>query len=192
MSPDTNKANSDSLMDYLPEPVYSKKEKKKLEKQKKKEEKERKLQEEKERQEKLLEEMKKSKKEKKEKPKKEKKEKTEILDQKLEPVKPEEIITSAPTLFQTLAKKSEMSEKDSVAAFMPFTPKKNDEPQEVSTLRIIPNVSDIEQKLTTFNPTKSVKVSTSKSSKTEIIVCKECGAILSSDYQFCNKCGSQL
>ncbi|MFW9826261.1 MAG: GTP-binding protein [Candidatus Thorarchaeota archaeon] len=192
MPQDTNKAKSDSLLDYLPEPVYSKKEKKKLEKQKKKEEKERKLQEEKERQEKLLEEMKKSKKEKKEKPKKEKKEKAEKIEQELEPIKPKEVITSAPNLFQTLAKKSETSEKDSVVAFMPFIPKKSDEPQETSTLRIIPNVSDIEHKPTSFNPTESVKVSTSKSSKTDIIICKQCGAILSSDYQFCNKCGSQL
>jgi Ras-related protein Rab-11A len=45
-----SQAKSESLMDYVPEPIYSKKDLKKQEKQKKKEEKEKKLQEEKERQ----------------------------------------------------------------------------------------------------------------------------------------------
>ncbi|MHA2087621.1 MAG: GTP-binding protein, partial [Promethearchaeota archaeon] len=71
-SSDQSASKSDSLVDYMPKPIYSKKDKKKQEKQKKKEEKER--------QQKLIEEMKKAKKEKKEKPKKSKKEKPEYPD----------------------------------------------------------------------------------------------------------------
>jgi len=183
---DTSEPKSDSLMDYLPEPVYSKKDKKKLEKQKKKEEKEKKLQEEKEKQQKLLEDMKKAKKEKKEKPKKEKKQKIET---KPVPSTPSPEITSAPSLFQTLSQKTDGSEKTSVAAFMPFSATQETETQESSKLRIIPNVSDIGS---TPQPSPPVPVQTTKSSGKEIIVCKQCGAMLSSDYQFCNKCGSQL
>ncbi|MFX1388781.1 MAG: GTP-binding protein [Promethearchaeota archaeon] len=186
-------AKSDSLMDYLPEPVYSKKDKKKLEKQKKKEEKEKKLQEEKEKQEKLLEEMKKTKKDKKdkkEKPKKEKKEKDDKSEPK--PSRPEETITSTPSLFQTLAQKTDDTEKQAVSAFMPFTPKEEDDSQETSTLRIIPNVADVQRETVSFTPTPPSQPVTPKSADKEIIICKACGAILSSDYQFCNKCGSQL
>jgi Ras-related protein Rab-11A len=177
-----SESKSDSLMDYLPEPVYSKKEKKKHEKQKKKEEKERKLREEKEKQEKLLEEMKKTKKKKKQKQKKEK-DKEEEAEQ-----APKAEVTTAPSLFQTLTQKTE-PEKTSGATFMPFTPKQETESQEPSNLRIIPNVSDIESTPSQSQPTQKQKA---KPSGKEIIICKQCGAILSSDYQFCNKCGSQL
>ncbi len=182
---DTTKPKSDSLMDYLPEPMYSKKGKKKLEKQKKKEDKEKKLREEQERQEKLLEEMKKTKKEKKQKPKKEKKEKAETVEAKQTPT-PE--VTTTPSLFQTLSQKTE-TEKASVATFMPFTAKQEPETQETSKLRIIPNVSDLES---TPPQPQTVHAQQAKQSGKEIIICKQCGAILSSDYQFCNKCGSQL
>ncbi len=193
----TTETKSDSLMDYLPEPIYSKKDKKKLEKQKKKEEKEKKLQEEKERQEKLLEEMKKVKKEKKkEKPKKEKK---------VEPIQAKPAVstqtppttgtTSTPSLFQTLSQKGDDTEKTSVEAFVPFIAQKETETQETSKLRIIPNVSDLESKPTTFTSTQTTAPAQPKAQKAsgkEIIICKQCGAILSSDYTFCNKCGSQL
>jgi small GTP-binding protein len=193
MSQEKEEAKSDSLMDYLPEPVYSKKEKKKLEKQKKKEEKEKKLQEEKERQEKLLEEMKKTKKDKKDKkdkPKKEKKEKEDKSEPKSS--KPGETLTSTPSLFQTLAQKTDDTEKQTVSVFMPFTPKVEDDSQETSTLRIIPNVADVQSKTASFTPTQPMQPATPTSAEKEIIICKACGAILSSDYQFCNKCGSQL
>ena len=197
---------SDSLMDYLPEPIYSKKDKKKLEKQRKKEEKEKKIQEEKEKQEKLLEEMKKVKKEKKEKPKKEKKEKPkkekkEKVEKKESkpvvsvPTTPTTETTSTPSLFQTLTQKTDEPEKISAEAFVPFVAKAKSETQEASKLRIIPNVSDIESKPVTFTSTQSppsVQPEAKKSSGKEIIICKQCGAILSSDYAFCNKCGSQL
>ncbi|MFX1366753.1 MAG: GTP-binding protein [Promethearchaeota archaeon] len=189
---------SDSLMDYLPEPIYSKKDKKKLEKQKKKEEKEKKLQEEKERQEKLLEEMKHVKKEKKEKPKKEKKEKVESKLTKA-PVSPqllpEEDTTSAPSLFQTLSQKTDSTEKTLVESFIPFRAQKESQSQETSKLRIIPNVSDLEtkQNIPSFEQkTAPVQPPGPKSSEKEMIICKQCGAALSSDYAFCNKCGSKL
>ncbi len=184
MPQDTQEKKSDSLMDYLPEPVYSKKEMKKAEKQKKKAEKEKKLQEEKERQQKLLEDMKKAKKEKKEKPKKEKKEKLESKPIGSIPSTPTAEASSTPSLFQTLSQKTDETEKSVVADFMPFTAKKGSETQEASKLRIIPNISDIES--------KPVQSEVSKPSEKEIIICKKCGAILSSDYQFCNKCGTPL
>lgn len=177
---------SDSLMDYLPEQVLSKKEKKKLEKQKKKEEKDKKLQEEKERQQKLLEEMKKAKKEKKEKPKKEKKEKIET---KPIPTKSTTEIASAPSLFQTLTQKTDEPEKTSIGTFMPFIAKQEPEAQETSKLRIIPNVSDIGSPTQSSQP---IQPQTATPAGKEIIICKQCGAILSSDYQFCNKCGNSL
>ncbi|MFX1601183.1 MAG: GTP-binding protein [Promethearchaeota archaeon] len=188
---DTTETKSDSLMDYLPEPMYSKKERKKLEKQKKKEEKEKKIQEEKEKQEKLLEQMKKTKKEKKEKPKKEKpkKEKKEKIDTKSIPTTPTLEVASTPSLFQTLSQKTDETEKTSVSAFMPFTVTQEPETQEASKLRIIPNVTDIESKV---QPSEPIQAPTKKPSGKETIICKQCGALLSSDYQFCNKCGSQL
>jgi len=195
---DSTKSKSDSLMDYLPEPIYSKKDKKKLEKQKKKEEKEKKLQEEKEKQEKLLEEMKHVKKEKKEKAKKEKKEKVESKEIK-PPVSaqpaPATETTSTSSLFQTLSQKVDDTEKTTAEAFVPFIAGKESETQETSKLRIIPNVSDLESKPTTFFPTQTsapAQTTVPEPSGKEIIICKQCGAILSSDYAFCNKCGSQL
>ncbi|MFW9900003.1 MAG: GTP-binding protein [Candidatus Thorarchaeota archaeon] len=181
---DTQEPRSDSLMDYLPEPVYSKKEIKKAEKKKKKAEKEKKLQEEKERQQKLLEEMKKAKKEKKDKHKKAKKDKKEAKTVASVPTTPAKDISRSPTLFQTLSQKTDDTEKSLIADFTPFSAQKGVETQETSKLRIIPNVSDIES--------KPIQTETSISSEKEIITCKKCGAILSSDYQFCNKCGSPL
>ncbi|UCC20380.1 MAG: GTP-binding protein [Promethearchaeota archaeon] len=192
---DTKQPKSESLMDYLPEPIYTKKDKKKLEKQKKKEEKEKKLQEEKEKQEKLLEQMKKTKKEKKEKPKKEKKEKAEKIEGKPTPSKEAPDVITTPSLFQTLSQKTDDTEKIAVSSFMPFIAKKESETQEASKLRIIPNVSDIQSKPDSFTPAQSTQPfqpEIQKTSSKEIIVCKQCGAILSNDYQFCNKCGTQL
>ena len=195
---DSTNSKSDSLMDYLPEPIYSQKDKKKLDKQKKKEEKEKKLQEEKEKQEKLLEEMKQVKKEKKEKVKKEKKEKVELKEIK-PPVSaqpdPATGTASTPSLFQTLSQKVDDTEKTTAEAFVPFIAGKDSETQETSKLRIIPNVSDLESKPTTFFPTQTsapAQPTIPEPSGKEIIICKQCGAILSSDYTFCNKCGSQL
>ncbi len=185
---------SNSLMDYMPEPIYSKKDLKKLEKQKKKEEKEKKIQEEKEKQQQLIEDMKKAKKEKKEKSKKEKKAKEEIPVTR--PVSPSTSInspSSAPTLFQTLTQKEDETAKAQSSHFVPFSEKKESQVQETSRLRIIPNAADIESKSSSFTPIQPTpQGEASKSGSKELIICKNCGAILSSDYAFCNKCGTSI
>ncbi|MHA1931418.1 MAG: GTP-binding protein [Promethearchaeota archaeon] len=195
-------SKSDSLVDYMAEPIYSKKDKKKIEKQRKKEEKDRKLQEEKERQKKRIEEMKnvkKEKKEKKEKPKKVKKEKPEYPDttvsQPTSKKTPPDESTEPPSLFQTLTHKDDETEKIQSSSFIPFSNKEDTQSQEKSKLRIIPNAADIETKPSSFTPIQSIPQTRSKSTssnKKELIICKNCGAMLSSDYTFCNKCGSQL
>jgi len=185
---------SNSLMDYMPEPIYSKKDLKKLEKQKKKEEKEKKIQEEKEKQQQLIEDMKKAKKEKKEKTKKEKKAKEEIPVTR--PVSHSTSInspSSAPTLFQTLTQKEDKTAKAQSSHFVPFSETKESQVQETSRLRIIPNAADIESKPSSFTPIQSTpQGEASKSGSKELIICKNCGAILSSDYAFCNKCGTSI
>ena len=185
---------SNSLIDYMPEPNYSKKDMKKLEKQKKKEEKEKKIQEEKEKQQQLLEDMKKVKREKKEKPKKEKKAKEESAA--ILPVSPTTSAskpTSAPSLFQTLTQKDEEIAKTHSSHFIPFSETKESQIQESSRLRIIPNAADIGGKPSSFTPIQPTPQSQgSKSGSKELIICKNCGAILSSDYAFCNKCGTNL
>ncbi len=167
----------------------------KREKQKKKDEKEKKLREEKEKQEKLIEDMKKLKKEKKEKPKEEKKEKlpseTFISFQKTSGVES----SNQPSLFQTLSKKNDEPEKSEVSSFVPFAKKKEIKTQESSRLRIIPNTGDTEPSPKSFMPTQSnsfIQTENSKSTGKETTQCKQCGSVLSSDYMFCNKCGTKL
>ncbi|MFX0083183.1 MAG: GTP-binding protein [Candidatus Hodarchaeota archaeon] len=188
-----SQAKSDSLMDYMPEPVYSKK---KLKKQKKKEEKEKKIQEDMEKQKQLIEDMKKPKKEKKEKPKKEKKEKEELTDTfPISPTTSASEPTNAPSLFQTLTQKGEETTTAQSSQFVPFSEKKESHIQEESKLRIIPNAADIGNKssgFTPLQPTPSPAGGVAQSGSKELIVCKNCGAILSSDYAFCNKCGNRL
>ncbi|MFX1258519.1 MAG: zinc-ribbon domain-containing protein, partial [Promethearchaeota archaeon] len=61
--------------------------------------------------------------------------------------------------------------------------------------RIIPNVADLESQASGFTPiqsTPSVQKTQKEPLKKEILVCKQCGAILSADYAFCNKCGNKL
>ena len=193
---DTNELKSQSLVDYMPDPNLSKKEKKKIEKQKKKEEKEKRIQEEKEKQQKLIDDMKKATKEKKEKPKKEKKEKLDHIGAK--PPISEHIptaqaeISEPSTLFQALTQKSDDT---STSPFVPFSAEEESKIQETSKLRIIPNVTDLESQASGFTPiqsTPSVQKTQHEPLKKEIIVCKQCGAILSADYAFCNKCGNKL
>ncbi len=193
---DNNELKSQSLVDYMPEPILSKKEIKKIEKQKKKEEKEKRIQEEKEKQQKLIDDMKKAKKEKKEKPKKEKKEKLDHIGTKppiSEHIRTAQAEISEPsTLFQALTQKSD---ETSTSPFVPFSAEEESEIQEPSKLRIIPNVTDLESQASGFTPIQSppsVQKTQQEPSKKEIIVCKQCGAILSADYAFCNKCGNKL
>jgi len=189
-----SESKPESLTDYMPEPIYSKKDKKKMEKQKKKEEKERKLQEEKERQQKLIQEMKKVKKEKKEKPKKEKKEKEQIsVPIPSKSIPPSTESSSKTSLFQTLSQKAEDTTTPLTSSFVPFSATKESEIEETSTLRIIPNVEDVETKPAAFTPIQSSKpIQEQPTTGKEMIVCKKCGAILSADYAFCNKCGTKL
>ena len=173
----------------------------KKEKQKKKDEKEKKLQEEKEKQEKLIEDMKKIKKEKKEKPKKEKKEKVEKVEQIFpkttlpSQLASEKDNSTTPSLFQALSQKTDEPEKKVIASFVPFSEKEESKSQESSKLRIIPNVGDPETTPNIFTPIQSISPIQDNSSTQagmETITCKKCGSILSSDYLYCNKCGSKL
>ncbi|MFX1313346.1 MAG: GTP-binding protein [Promethearchaeota archaeon] len=193
---ENDEIKSQSLVDYMLEPIISKKEKKKIEKQKKREEKEKRIQEEKETQQRAIDNMKKAKKEKKEKPKKEKKEKLDHIE-----TKPTissysstiQVETSEPSnLFQALTQKSD---EVLTPSFIPFSAEQESKVQETSKLRIIPNVADLESQASGFTPIQSapsIQKTQQEPLKKEIIVCKQCGAILSADYAFCNKCGNKL
>ncbi|MFX1410349.1 MAG: GTP-binding protein [Promethearchaeota archaeon] len=192
-------SQSESLIDYMPETILSKKEKKKLAKLKKKEDKEKskiekdkKVQEAREKQEKLIEDMKKAKKVKKEKPKKEKKEKPEAkIPIAVQPSPLASTTSEKPSLFQALTKKAEESDL-TTSSFVPFIATGKAKTEESSKLRIIPNVADIKS---TSPATPVIPINQKKEkppASKEIIICKQCGAILSSDYAFCNKCGTKL
>ena len=174
---------SQSLVDYMPETIISKKEKKKLEKEKKKKEKEIKIKVEKEKQDRLIEEMKQSKKEK----------KKGGPEQELVFPKSDATI-STPSLFQALTQKTEEVKSGESTPFLSFASIEEPKTEESSTLRIIPNVVDIEPESNSF----TVITSSSKSSIDEepkpkdFLTCSQCGATLSSDYAFCNKCGNKL
>ncbi|MFX1377200.1 MAG: GTP-binding protein [Promethearchaeota archaeon] len=191
-------SKSDSLVDYMAEHIISKKEKKKREKQKKKEEKERKTQEKQEKQHKSLEEMIGAKKVKKDKSIKAKKE--EVKSSKVSTALPEPSKesttepTSTPSLFRALVQKGEETTISQSSPFIPFSETKQSQTQEESKLRIIPNAAEMSSKPSGFTPIQPTKIQNagSKSSGKELIICKNCGAMLSSDYAFCNKCGTHL
>ena len=193
----STKSSSDSLIDYMPKAIISKKEKKKEAKEKKKQdkekakiEKEKKNIEDREKQENLIEAMKTSKKS-----KKAKKEKQ------LKPTKSKTSQTPAPekskpemgTLFQTLTQKTEDLTTDQSVPFKPFTGESKTKEEGKSKLRIIPNVADIEadsSNFTAFTSTQPIQEEKPKSK--DLLICEQCGSILSSDYAFCNKCGNKL
>ena len=176
----SEKPSSQSLADYVPQEMAPKKKKKRMMKEKKKQEKEEKLKIQREKQEQLLDAMKKSKKEKKEK-------KSETKEKKSEDI-------GAVSLFQTLSQRiDDNNEELDSRTPLPFTGSEDSTKEETSTLRIIPNVADIEDQpssFTSFTPSQTEQPETQKSK--ELLVCKQCGATLSSDYAFCNKCGSKL
>jgi len=231
----TSEPISESLVDYMPQTIISKKEIKKLEKQRKKEEKEKILQEKRDKAVKLKEEMQKvgkkdkekakiekqRKKEEKEKMLQEKREKAVKLKEEMQKVgkkdkipeieaetqpfiafqtspqekqetfvpfqaaQPEEKKESdVPNLFQTLSQKTEQPTPTQGASFIPFGEKATSDKQEPSSLRIIPNVADFDKDLNQAPSTPS--------ERKDIIICSYCGAMLSSDYAFCNKCGAKL
>lgn len=173
---------SQSLTDYMPQETDLKKKKKRLLKQKKKQEKEEKLKITREKQEQLIDAMKKSKKSKKEKKGELKEEKPKAL--------------TANSLFQTLSQNiDDIVEETSRDTFIPFVRSEETSKEESSTLRIIPNVTDIENEtssFTVFAPAETENKQTEPEKSKELLVCKQCGATLSSDYAFCNKCGSKL
>ncbi len=184
---------SQSLADYMPQEIMSKKEKKRLEKEKKKQDKEEKLKIAREKHEQLIDAMKKPKKLKKE--KKEKKTTSfESLEE--EPLDTRPLDTRTPSLFQTLSQRLDESTQDIISdTFVPFTGEEGASKEKSSTLRIIPNVADIENEpssFTAFTPTQTDTIESKEQKSKELLVCKQCGAILSSDYAFCNKCGSKL
>ena len=170
----SQKSSSQYLGDYMPQTILSKKEKKekkKLAKEKKKKEKEKKLQIEREKQEKLIVDMKKMKKEKKEKP-------------------PE--VSGTPLLFQTLTQRTEEITEETSTTVLPFVATKKIEPEEPTKLRIIPNVEDIEAEPSGFMQITPTSSKQQKETSQELLVCKQCGATLSGDYAYCNKCGGKL
>ena len=221
-------SSSESLLDYMPETILSKKERKKLEKQKKKDEKEQarldkerkiaeakeKLQLEKEKEAEEIqrareeairakEEAKKSKKEKpvkeipvkekpvKEKPVKEKPVKEKPVKEKKSKEKKETEKPAEAGLFQSLSQKTEPMKP---SAFVPFMATSQAGGSESSKLRIIPNVADID--ITPIpsapEPDFSAPIPQKKEKRKEIRICSQCGAMLSTDYAFCNKCGGKL
>jgi len=188
----TQPSSSESLIDYMPQTILSKKEMKNLAKEKKKQEKEKKILEARKKQEKLLEDMKKFKKE-----KKEKKEK-QIEDQtskSITPTPPLDTTPEASSLFQTLTQKFEENSIGQSTSFIPFNAIKKSEEEEKSKLRIIPNVADIESEPSKFKAiasTLNVQDEKKEPKSKDLLVCEQCGAILSSDYAFCNKCGNKL
>jgi ribosomal protein L40E len=204
-------SQKNSIVDYT-ESLPTKKDRKKSDKKKKKEEKEkikkekykekevaklekeRKLLEAKEKQEKLIEDMKKV--------KSDKKLSSELIKS-VEPLpfgqfqttNSKKMPSESTSLFQTLVKKTEEPTESTGASFVPFATEKKRESEVSTELRIIPNVEDFESKEPSIKPSRSTldfQAEENQPKKRDLIICKQCGAILSSDYTFCNKCGYRL
>jgi small GTP-binding protein len=198
----TLESKSESLVDYMPQTIISKKEKKILEKLRKKEEKEKakldkekKLQEKKEKAANLKAEMQAVGKEKKIKPKKEKKEeiiRTPEISTKSKSTKV--IEDGRPSLFQALSEKTSESTQTQSGPFVPFSALDDSVKTEPSTLRIIPNVADLnnEPTIPEFTSKNEIREQPQIPGKSDLTKCSYCGAMLSSDYAFCNKCGAKL
>ncbi|MHA1458264.1 MAG: hypothetical protein ACTSQR_01215, partial [Promethearchaeota archaeon] len=187
--PVSQPASSESLVDYMPQAIIPKKELKKLAKEKKKQDKEKKAFEKREKQGELIEAMKSSKKTKKEK-------KPTGNGVKLEQISPQVSPSSEPSsLFQTLTQRSEESSAESSPSLFPFTATERVDEEEKSKLRIIPNVADIDNNITSFTAitsSHSVQEEKQKGKKKDLLICEQCGTMLSSDYAYCNKCGNKL
>ncbi|MHA1240512.1 MAG: GTP-binding protein [Promethearchaeota archaeon] len=186
-------ASSESLVDYMPQTMISKKEMKKLAKEKKKHEKEKaKIEKEKKISEQrgdLFEAMKTS--------KKSKKQKNADDDGVIpEQMTPQVSPSSEPSsLFQTLTQRTEAIPAENSTSFVPFAATKSVDEEEKSKLRIIPNVADIDSNFTSFTTitsSHSVQEENEKEKKKDLLICEQCGTMLSSDYAYCNKCGNKL
>jgi small GTP-binding protein len=177
---------SESLVDYMPEVIISKKEKKKIAKEQKKIEKQKaKIEKEKQKQDKIIEEKKKY--------KKDKTEKVEIGSEMIFPTSTHAIPTSN-SLFQALTSRAE-DEKELPKKFTSFIASEDVKEKSSTKLTIIPNIADIEKGSLGSKPLISsqgpAKEDVKPSSK-DLLICEQCGAILSADYAFCNKCGHKL
>ena len=189
-------ASSESLVDYMPQTMISKKEMKKLAKEKKKHEKEKakiekekKISEQRDKQGDLFEAMKTSKKSKKQK----NADDDGVIPKQMTPQVPPSSEPSS--LFQTLTQRTEAIPAESSASFVPFAATKSVDEEEKSKLRIIPNVADIDSNFTSFTTitsSHSVQEENEKEKKKDLLICKQCGTMLSSDYAYCNKCGNKL
>ena len=189
--PVSQSESSESLVDYMPKKEMKKlaKEKRKQDKENSKNDKDKKTSEKREKQGELFEKMKTSKKSKKEK---------KTVDngvksvQRLPQVSPN---SGQSSLFQTLTQRTEEISEENNPTFIPFTATKRVDEEEKSKLRIIPNVADLDSNFTSFTAitsSNSVQEEKQVEKKNDLLVCEQCGTILSSDYAYCNKCGNKL
>jgi hypothetical protein len=126
---------------------------------------------------------------------KKKKEKEVVSEEESEEPEPR-----APSLFDTLSDRSaKQGTGGGQAAFVPFSAPGEDsqsqeQTEERSNLRIIPNAETIEEDSNDFVeiPASSSQNQQSTPSAPTMVTCPSCGARLSSEYAFCNKCGSKL
>jgi small GTP-binding protein len=100
-------------------------------------------------------------------------------------------------LFRALGRKTQKSEQtDKNSSFLfrdsEESPQEESHTEPASNLRIIPNVEDVEPQSSEVNTPTSQPQSKRKSKETDVVICSHCGAMLSSDYAFCNKCGAKL
>jgi small GTP-binding protein len=95
-----------------------------------------------------------------------------------------------PSLFETLSQKKSVNQEQKSSAFIPFYSSVDQESTETieSTFEAIPSVEDIESN----EEIAESKEEPAKKGKSGVIICPNCGATLSSDYMFCNKCGTKL
>lgn len=106
----------------------------------------------------------------------------------------------APSLLDTLSGKNTIeSGQTGQKAFIPFSTKEEEshpeeEREKRSKLRIIPNAENLDEESDDFIeiPASSSQKEPNESSSRNMITCPKCGARLSSEYAFCNKCGSKL
>ena len=68
----------------------------------------------------------------------------------------------------------------------------NFEIKEFGNINSNPNVEDIEAEPRGFMQITPPSSKQQKETSQELSVCKQCGATLSADYAYCNKCGSKL
>ena len=109
-----------------------------------------------------------------------------------------------PSLFQALTEKTSEITQTQSGPFVPFSALDDNVRTETSTLRIIPNVADLknesfkaqeipnEPTIPEFTSKTVIREQPQIPGKSDFTKCSYCGAILSSDYAFCNKCGAKL